>query len=109
MLKPGRIPAVVSAARGELRHEQQPAAVARQAEIHAAGVVGEYSVAEHALEEALGFGIRIGGSHADERGDAALNAAEDALPDTHLGVQHALNERDHRPRGARLIESPPRC
>ncbi len=52
-------------------------------QVHAPGLVFEDPVAEHALQQTLGVRRLVVALHADEREDAAADAADDALLDGH--------------------------
>ena len=98
----------------ELRHEQQPASHPYERAVHAALVVGEHPIAEHAFQQARRRGRAVGRLDADEREQAVFDATGNPLPDRHLREVDALNEGDHlcpivpsaRPAGKRRWQFP---
>ena len=64
-------------------------------EIHLASRVGEHSVAEQPLEQAVGFALRVAPFDADEHEQPALDGADAYTVHVHGGASHSLQQSDH--------------
>ena len=100
MEKPGRSPWRVSAAKRELRHQQQFAVDLPQTQVHLAGFVGENAVFEQPVEQ---FGARrlvILGTDPHECQQSRSNRGGDFAADFNARAGDALKQGDH---GSRRI------
>jgi hypothetical protein len=93
-LNPGRGAFVSVGSQRELRDQQQAAGDVLERPIHAAGIVFENSIAEHALQQAQRDGYVVAALDTHERENAAANAAHVSIADGHRGRADALNECD---------------
>ena len=80
---------------GEFRTQQQAAAGVEQRAVHAAGIVAEYAIGQHSIDQPRGIDFAVVALDADQREQSCADAADDLALDAHAGFGDALNQCDH--------------
>jgi len=80
----------------ELWNEEQSAADVTHRAVHPAFFIGEYSITQQPLEQAIRLSLLIACFDTDEHQQAAADRGDDRPVHRHAGAGNALQEPDHR-------------